>query len=622
MQVAGFSDAREIGRGGFATVYAARSDETGADVALKVFQTSESDRRRIERELVALEKLAGIPGVVPVLGVTEADDGSPVIVMPLLPDTMSSRMAAGGVSPELAVGWLADIGTAVDQATLAGVHHRDIKPNNVLIDGAGRALLADFGISAFAEMDTGTTTASAFSPPYAAPERLAGSMDIDLTSSDVYSLAATTWAAIVGDAPFGTATTGGVSGLISRVMANELDPPTSMPPALFDVLRTGMALDPAARYSTASALVGAARYALDRPDDVTVVRLPTSVVPVAAGAAPVAGVDADAPGGSTEGPATATATGDGDRAATATGDGAGDDSDGLHGPPVSSNGRKVALVAACLLFLLVLAGAAFALVGRGDDIRTVEKASSTRGDRSNPTVTVESESTEKPQPPETTLPGFDVGEPAVVTAPPDSTGGPVPGMGLPTGTGGSQPAGFSGGTAPGPAAPQPAPSGAPATSPPVTAPQVTTPPPQPVACTISNGHATLSPGIAPLQMAAQDANLQAPVTCQMTRGGPLTGTLVLPLKFPSLGFLGGTGTGSGSLNWSDGQSTRVNATVTVTLHEAPLSNDLVLMLTFTSGRGSPGSAGTDTIPVVNKFAPNSLTVIEITGMNSAFTWNH
>lgn len=467
MQVAGYHDVNEIGRGGFATVYAARVDETGERVALKVFHTSGSDRRRIERELAALEKLKGIPGVVPVLGVTEAEDGSPVMVMPLLPDTMSSRMAAGGVPPEVAIGWLEDIGTAVDRATLAGVHHRDIKPNNVLIDDEGHALLADFGISAFAEMDSGTTTASAFSPPYAAPERLAGGTGIDLTASDVYSLAATTWAAIVGDAPFGTTTTGGVSGLISRVMANELDLPTSMTPALYDVLRTGMALDPADRYPTASALVGAARHALEFPDDVTVVRLPTSIVPVATGSAVVSSaIDSTTDGSVGE-------SGQGSRPDSDTGDGTG--SDGLVGSAAASNGRKVALIGAmCLLLVVLVAGAVVAVGGGSDDVRTVEKASSSQADHkvTNPTVTVESATTESTQDPGTSLPADEILDPLTVTNPNiDAGGGPpvVDGPGTVTAPT-AAPAPRSG------PAPTYAPTAAPPTPPPATAPPATVPP--------------------------------------------------------------------------------------------------------------------------------------------------
>lgn len=264
--VPGFTEVREIGRGGFATVYAARSEADGSVVALKVFRAEDVDGRRVRRELAALERLSGIPNVVAVLDVTTAADGSPVMVMPYLPATMAARVAEGGVDPALAVRWLSEIAIALDQATLLGVHHRDIKPANVLIDADGRAHLSDFGISVLGEMDTGTTTANAFSPPYAAPERLEGRVDIDPTRSDIYSLAATAWAAIVGGAPFGTTTSGGVSGLIHRVMANQLDRPTSMPPALYDVLRTGMSLDPMHRYATGSALAGAARDALDHTE--------------------------------------------------------------------------------------------------------------------------------------------------------------------------------------------------------------------------------------------------------------------------------------------------------------------------------------------------------------------
>lgn len=263
--VPGYVDPREVGKGGSARVYAATSERTGEVVALKVFSAGSVDRRRIHRELCALERLAGIPHVVPMLDVATATDGSPVMVMPFLPTTMSRRVSAGAVTPDVAVGWMSEVATAVDQAALLDVHHRDVKPANVLIDEGDHAHLADFGIAALTEIDTGTVTASAFSPPYAAPERFDGT-DVDPLRSDIYSLAATAWAAIVGEAPFGTTTTGGVSGLIGRIMANRLDRPAAMPEALFEVLRVGMAVDPSRRHPTATALATAARRSLMSTD--------------------------------------------------------------------------------------------------------------------------------------------------------------------------------------------------------------------------------------------------------------------------------------------------------------------------------------------------------------------
>ena len=147
MDVPGYVETSEVGRGGFATVFSARSEADGSTVALKVFRTEDVDGRRVRRELAALERLSGIPNIVPVLGVTTATDGSPVLVMPYLPSTMAERIESGGVPPEQAVAWLTQIATALDQAALAGVHHRDIKPGNVLLDDEDHAHLADFGIS-------------------------------------------------------------------------------------------------------------------------------------------------------------------------------------------------------------------------------------------------------------------------------------------------------------------------------------------------------------------------------------------------------------------------------------------------------------------------------------------
>lgn len=600
--VPGYTDAHEVGRGGFAAVFRARSEQTGDLVALKVFSTSDVDKRRIQREIGALGRLAEIPNVVPVLDVTTASDGSPVMVMPFLPSTMAAEIEASGVAPEVAVGWLADIATALDRAALVDVHHRDVKPANVLIDADGHAHLADFGISSLAEMDTGTTTASAFSPPFAAPERFEARTDVDPVRSDVYSLAATTWAAIVGGAPFGTSTTGGVSGLIGRVMGNHLERPDSMPRPLYDVLRTGMALDPAARYGSASEMAAAAHASLLQPesfqdaadDDRTIVRLPTNALTGVVAALPH---DGDAP------------TTD-DRPE----DGHPPDHEDLAA--TRSNARRITLIAACLLLLLVVGGV-IALSSRHDpQVETASRSSDERKPIPESTTV-----------PESTPPGPVLSDDApVATIPPpatDTTDGFVP---APTVAGAEQtrPSAPTGGTGPTPVpAPAPVPQLGPAaggSSGTIPAPTATLPSIVPTSCSIVDGKVDLSPGIAPWQMDPQNATMVAPISCQRSRGGPLAGSLMMKAYFPKLGYLGGETSGSGSISWSDGQSTQTTGRVNVMPAGDNTSYDVQLSLTFGSGFGAPGSANTSKLRVVGLFDPVVGRVIQINQMNGTFTW--
>lgn len=607
MDVPGYVEASEVGRGGFATVYSARSEADGSTVALKVFRTEEVDGRRVSRELAALERLSGIPNIVPVLGVTTATDGSPVLVMPYLPSTMAERIESGGVPPEQAVAWLTQIATALDQAALAGVHHRDIKPGNVLLDDEGHAQLADFGISTLGELDTGTTTASAFSPPYAAPERLEGRTDIDPYRSDIYSLAATTWAAIQGGAPFGTATTGGVSGLIHRVMGGQLDCPTSMPAALYDALRIGMSLDPTDRYATGSALSGAARAALDAPDDLTVVKAWAGAAPVLAGAA-ASSAGAEAVGAITgDGVGSASLEGDG-RDSTES-DRSEDPSMG-EAPGAGGTRRALAIAAACLL---IVVGAVSALVLNSGSEEVIT-AARTSGERPA-TSEVDPESTQPTvgeATPEAVVEGATLIPPLIVS-PPESGGEPAP---VADGSAAQPPArvGSSGTSigapAPAPAAPVPAPA-------PTPTPVVSVP----TSCTIVDGRTSLTPGIAWGEVGPQTATMVAPLTCQLSRGGVLNGTLMMvDVYFPSLGFTGGQTSGSGAINWSDGRSTQVNGQVTVIPTADNDGWDVVLALVFASGYGSPASGTTSKLRVQAVFDEATQRVISIDGMSGQLPW--
>ena len=121
------------------------------------------------------------------------DDGTLFLAMELIPghtlrDTVSKEAP---MSPARALALLEPVVSALAAAHRAGIVHRDVKPENVLIDPSGRALLTDFGLARDLELDARLTATGQFvgTPAYASPEQLCGKPTDP--RSDVYSLGAT-----------------------------------------------------------------------------------------------------------------------------------------------------------------------------------------------------------------------------------------------------------------------------------------------------------------------------------------------------------------------------------------------------------------------------------------------
>nr|WP_285582918.1 serine/threonine-protein kinase [Actinoallomurus iriomotensis] len=198
----------EVGRGGMGTVWHARDEVLGRDVAVKEVilphgfsdEEREVQHKRTFREARTAARLSH-PGVVTVYDVVE-EDGRPWIVMELIrARSLHEQIKKDGPLPPRRV---AEIGRqmagALRVAHEAGILHRDVKPSNVLVGGS-RAVLTDFGIARAQSDATLTQTGMLIgSPAYIAPERARGRVAVP--ASDLWSLGVTMYAAVEGKSPF------------------------------------------------------------------------------------------------------------------------------------------------------------------------------------------------------------------------------------------------------------------------------------------------------------------------------------------------------------------------------------------------------------------------------------
>ena len=163
--IARFKDATLIGRGGFGAVYRATDDEHGREVAIKVLQGAlgETERRRFDRERQTMGRLGAHPNIVPVHESGYTEQGEGYIVMSLATKgSVADRLEREGPLPwSEAVSIIVAIARAAQAAHEQGVLHRDIKPDNILIDAYDNPRLTDFGIAAVASNATATTSTTA-----------------------------------------------------------------------------------------------------------------------------------------------------------------------------------------------------------------------------------------------------------------------------------------------------------------------------------------------------------------------------------------------------------------------------------------------------------------------------
>lgn len=243
---------RFLGRGSTAVVYQATDLVADTPVALKAFLgigSGEADALR--REQAAVMRLSH-PGIVRLLDIGE-HDGLPFLALELVAGESAHAHAKrlGSLAPADVV----EVGLAcldaLEHAHQRGVTHGDVKPSNVLLGQSGDVKLCDFGMARLGEESTRDTTSQTFStgsPPFMSPERIRG--ESCGPGSDLYSLAATLYALVTGEPPFGSRMAIAWCG---HLEAPPLPDP-KLPEPLFEVLRCALEKMPAQRFPSAAAM--------------------------------------------------------------------------------------------------------------------------------------------------------------------------------------------------------------------------------------------------------------------------------------------------------------------------------------------------------------------------------
>src|SRR3954453_5127038 len=165
---------KPLGTGGSGSVWLARDEQTGLDVALKIVPREGKAAARAEREAAAASRLRH-PSC-PRAYALARDPGHVYIAYEYVPGlTFREALRAGELDDKKAVAACAQVCDGLAHAHAAGLLHRDVKPSNVLLAGDGRAKLLDFGLAQMAEAET--LTAQGDVPgtlAYISPERLSG----------------------------------------------------------------------------------------------------------------------------------------------------------------------------------------------------------------------------------------------------------------------------------------------------------------------------------------------------------------------------------------------------------------------------------------------------------------
>lgn len=248
-----------IGQGGMATVYLGYQEDIDREVAIKILPPHPGmDPQffdRFQNEAKTIAKLQH-PHILSVFDFGQEDDILYLIMPYVTGGSMKSLIDKGALPLARVASLLQDIASAIDYAHRHGVIHRDIKPDNILVDDEGHPILTDFGIAKLLESNANFTATGGFlgTPAYMAPEQGQGKPNID-GRADIYALGLVVYEMMTGMHPYASS-----SETPMQIMFKHVSDPVptlqnsgmDYAPEIDAVLKKALAKNPDDRYSSAN----------------------------------------------------------------------------------------------------------------------------------------------------------------------------------------------------------------------------------------------------------------------------------------------------------------------------------------------------------------------------------
>ena len=254
-----YSLERELGRGGMGIVFLAKDVALDRPVAIKLLPPAMAAqpalRERFVREAQMAAKLSH-PNIIPIFAVDTVGEFVFFVMAYVEGETLGHRLQSRGpLTPAEGTRLIQEAAWALAYAHLRGIVHRDIKPDNILLEQAtGRALVSDFGIARLADASGGTAVGEVLgTAQYMSPEQASGE-NVD-GRSDLYALGVVAFYALSGRLPFDAPD---VPALLAMHITRPAPPLASVAPGVPSKLAQAvdrcLAKDPAGRFQTGEAL--------------------------------------------------------------------------------------------------------------------------------------------------------------------------------------------------------------------------------------------------------------------------------------------------------------------------------------------------------------------------------